>query len=128
MAEFQAPAAADEAVPDPGAMNLIELLRLARQAVATARAHDLLALDTLQVTVEEMMAWVTERLAALAPEERISAEPLFAELTVPARWVALFLAILELVKAGLVRVDQQGLFNPIFLTRTAALGGTAPAP
>jgi chromatin segregation and condensation protein Rec8/ScpA/Scc1 (kleisin family) len=119
MAEFQAPAAADEAAPDPGAMNLIELLRLARQAVATARAHDLLALDTLQVTVEEMMAWVTERLAALSPEERISAEPLFAEQTGSARWVALFLALLELAKAGLVHLDQQGLFTPIFLTRTA---------
>ena len=65
IAEFQGASAADEDVaPDPGSMNLLELLRLARQAVATARAHDLLQLDTPQVTVAEMMAWLRDRIAA----------------------------------------------------------------
>ncbi len=118
--EFQAaPAEEDDPAPDPGSMNLLELLRLARLAVETARAHDLLRLDTPQVTVEEMMAWLTGRLAAVSPGERLPAEPLWAEQNGPAYSVALFLAMLELAKAGIVRLDQQGLFAPIFLTRAA---------
>ena len=120
IAEFQAAAAAeDDPARDPGSMNLLELLRLARQAVATARAHDLLQLDTPQVTVAEMMAWLRERLAALSPAERLSAEPLFADQPGPGRGVALFLAMLELARAGSISLEQQGLFTPIFLTRTA---------
>ena len=120
IAEFQAPAAAEDDDParEPGSMNLLELLRLARQAVATARAHELLQLDTPQVTVAEMMAWLSERLAAFSPAERLSAVPLFAEQAGPGRGVALFLAILELARAGSISLEQQDLFTPIFLTRT----------
>jgi segregation and condensation protein A len=119
IAEFQAPAAEDDDLArHPGSMNLLELLRLARQAVETARAHDLLQLDIPQITVAEMMAWLSERLAALSPAERLSAEPLFANQPGPGRGVALFLAMLELARAGSVSLEQQGLFTPIFLTRT----------
>jgi len=118
--ELQAAVAAEDGpAHDPGSMNLLELLRLARQAVATARAHDLLQLDTPQVTVAEMMAWLRERLAALAPAERLSAEPLFADQPSPGRCVALFLAMLELARTGSISLEQHGRFTPIFLTRTA---------
>ena len=97
-------------------MNLLELLRLARQAVATARAHDLLRLDTAQVTMAEMMAWLSERMAPFSPAERLSA-PLFAEQASPGRGVALFLAM-SWPGRDPSRLEQQGLFAPIFLTRT----------
>lgn len=118
--EFEgAPVEDDDTARDPGSMNLMELLRLARQAVDTARAHDLLGLDTPRVTVEEMMAWLTKHLAAVSPEQRQSAEPLFAQQPSRGHWVALFLAILELAKAGAIRLEQQGLFTSIFLSRKA---------
>jgi segregation and condensation protein A len=116
MAEFLQPAAEDaEPVAASGSMNLLELLQLARKAVETARTHDLLQLDTPQVTIEEMIAWLRDRLASLPPQERLSVEPLFYELTDPARRVALFLAILELTKTGVLRLDQQDSFTPIFI-------------
>ena len=116
--EFQTPwREDDDPGRNPGSMNLMELLRLARKAVETARAHDLLGLDKPEVTVEEMTAWVMERMAASSPEERVCAEPWFVEQNSRERWVALFLAMLEMEKAGIVRLEQQGLFAPIFLTR-----------
>jgi segregation and condensation protein A len=119
MEEFQATSTADdEPLPDAGSMNLVELLRLARKAVETARTHELLQLDTSQVTVEEMIAWLKDRLCAVSPGERLSAEPLLCEQTGSPRRVALFLAMLELAREGSVRLDQQGLFTPIFIHRT----------
>ena len=118
--EFQAPPAETDAERDPGAMNLLELLRLARQAVATARAHELLALDTPQVTVEEMMIWLRERLAASAGMP-LSSDALFAEQPGLPRSVALFLAILECAKLGEVSLDQVSAFSPIFLSNISSV-------
>ena len=116
LAEFTDPPPADEQMPaDPGAINLLELLRLARKAVETARSHEMLQLDAPQATVEEMIAWLEERLAA-APAERVSADGLFAQQAGVSRWAALFLALLELCKAGRIGLDQDGLFTPIFIT------------
>jgi chromatin segregation and condensation protein Rec8/ScpA/Scc1 (kleisin family) len=65
-----------------------------------------------------MIAWLKDRFSASSFDERSSAEPLFGEQASPARRVALFLAILEMAREGSIRLDQQGLFTPIFIYRT----------
>jgi segregation and condensation protein A len=115
MTQFEEPSAGDgNADLASGSMNLLELLQLARKAVETPRTHELLQLDTSQVTVEEMKAWLQARLAL---EKSISSEVLFCEQTDPPRRIALFLAMLELARLGDLRLDQEGLFTPIFVHR-----------
>jgi segregation and condensation protein A len=111
---------AEELAPDPGSINLMELLRLARKAVETARTHDLLELDTPQVTVEEMITWVRDRIEKSSPDECFSADPLFCEQSSPARRIALFLAILEMARVGSISLDQRDLFAQILLRRVQA--------
>jgi segregation and condensation protein A len=119
--EFEASSNPDEEVaPDAGSINLMELLRLARKAVETARTHDLLELDTPQVTVEEMIAWLKVRIEKRSPDECFSADALLCEQASPARRIALFLAILEMARGGSINLDQPGLFAPIFLRRIQA--------
>jgi segregation and condensation protein A len=115
MEEFRAVAEEEDEARDPGVMNLHELLRLARKAVETARAHDALGLDTAEVSTAEMAAWLRERLEGAGPEERVVAEPLLAEQADRAHWVALFLAMLEMAKDGAVRLEQEELFGPLSL-------------
>jgi len=65
-----------------------------------------------------MAVWLTGRIAGLPPDEPLSAQPLFAEQHDRKRWIALFLAILELARTGVITLDQRGLFDPLLLTRT----------
>jgi len=113
MAEFEEPSAEGCVPVAPGSMNLLELLQLARRAVETARTHDLLQLDRSQVSVAEMMVWLQGRMAFLPRGELVSSEDLFCEQTDPARRVALFLAMLEMARAGALHLDQRDLFAPI---------------
>jgi segregation and condensation protein A len=119
--EFEASLIPDEQrAPDPGSINLMELLRLARKAVETARTHDMLELDTPQITVEEMISWLKDQIEKRSPNEYFSADPLFCEEANPARRIALFLGILEMARDGSINVDQRDVFAPIFLRRVQA--------
>jgi chromatin segregation and condensation protein Rec8/ScpA/Scc1 (kleisin family) len=114
--EPDAPAPLD----DEPTLNLLDVLRLARQALETARAHRELDVSPASVTVEEMIRWIDAELTAggvldadAALSSQVSAE----------RAVALFLAILELGREAEIRIEQEGLFAPIRLYRN---GPTVP--
>lgn len=111
-------------VADPvpsGTMNLLEVLRLAKQALETARSYDLI-FPSESVTVEQMERWLEERLGPDFQEG--SADRLLAEQPTADRRAALFLAILEMAKAGQFRVEQTECFGPVRLL--GAKGTTVP--
>jgi segregation and condensation protein A len=115
--EFEQPPAEPDQPADPASMNLLEILELAQKALETARTHDLLQLDSTGVTIAEMMLWLQSRLSGLNGNAPLSCDALFAEQPAPPRQIALFLAMLELAKAGGIRLEQDAPFAPIYLAR-----------
>jgi segregation and condensation protein A len=106
--------AGEELAREPGAMNLIEVLRLARQALETAYTYEV-AVPPESVSVEEMMRWLNQRV--LSGTRPLDSGVLFSELDSADRKSALFLAMLEMSKAGRIRLEQHQTFAPITITR-----------
>lgn len=103
--------------PDPSALlsgvTLEDLVRAAQEAL---RAHPAPAVETVIIpplfTVAEQMARIQERLAQV---DRLCFQDLLAEVRRRAEVVITLLAVLELIKQALIRVQQEGLFGPIFI-------------
>jgi segregation and condensation protein A len=95
-----------------GTINLLEVLRLAKQALETARAYELI-FPMESVTVEEMEHWLDQRIAADFEEGTV--DQFLAEQSTTDRKAALFLAVLETVKSGRMRLEQSECFGPIKL-------------
>jgi segregation and condensation protein A len=100
----------DQVPPEGSSLNVLDVLRLARQALDTARNYDLLGTEAAEITVEEMMVWLERRLAAGGA---LSCDELFAEQDGRPRQVALFLAMLELSRLGGIRLEQPEDSDPI---------------
>lgn len=98
-------------------MNLLDILRLARQALETAQAYEVVY-PAESVTVEEMQDWLKSRL--MEARDGCSANTILLEQTSMDRRAALFLAMLELAKTGDVVLDQDECFGPIALWRPCA--------
>ena len=111
--DFEEPTATEPGAP--GVLNLIQILRLAKQALDTARTYEIVS-PAESVTVEEMMQWLDERIGAV----RTDAGRLLKEESGERR-SALFLAVLEMVKAERLSVDQRQCFGPIWLWRNRAV-------
>jgi segregation and condensation protein A len=108
MHEFRLP---EEEVPaEDGTLNLLQVLRVAQQALATARTYQLV-MPTDSVEIAEMIAWLEKRLAATP--SGLEAGGLLAEQPDPPHRVALFLAMLEMAKSARVSLEQQQGFGPI---------------
>lgn len=101
-----------------GFINLLDLVRLAKKAVETARTHEILQFDQDEVSLEEMISWLQPRLATLGPTASLPCDHLFQAQPDRRHQVALFLAILELSKLGNLRVEQSAIFGQIHLYRT----------
>jgi segregation and condensation protein A len=102
---------------DPSAVlygvTLEDLLRAAQEAL---RAHPAPAVETViappLITVAEQIQRIQEQLARAG---RICFQDLVLEYTGRAEVVITLLAVLELIKQAHVRVQQEGLFGPIFI-------------
>jgi len=103
-------------------LNLLQILRLAQQALATARNYDLVTPDD-PVSVEEMMDWLEDRMAG-TPDSLEGMALLAAQPDAPHR-TALFLAMLEMAKSAGIRLDQPTGFGPITITKCPC-GTTVP--
>jgi segregation and condensation protein A len=95
-----------------GTMNLHEVLRVAKTALATAKAHRLLNLQREPVTVEGMMRWLGQKLNQLEPGQFLTSTDLFAAQTTAERRVALLLGILELARTQDIRLRQEEFLAP----------------
>ena len=102
--------------PEPaewgGRLNLLQVLRLAEQALAAARTYDLIT-PADSVDVAEMIRWLVERLQAEAPV--LEARPLFEQQPDAAHRMALFLGMLEMAKEAQITLEQEQCFGPIYL-------------
>lgn len=105
----------DDAEPS-ARMSLFQVLELAQKALEAARVHQALQMNREPVTVLEMMNWLKPRLPG---QGYLFAEPLFDEQDTPERKAALFLAMLEMAKAGNLKIQQAGPFQPIHLQSAA---------
>jgi segregation and condensation protein A len=112
-AEFESAAEPQAAGPDP-ALNLLQILRLAQEALATARSYDLVTPDD-PVSVEEMTRWLENRLdGSPGPLEGTA---LLAEQPDPPHRNTLFLAMLELARSSRILMEQQVGFGPITISK-----------
>jgi segregation and condensation protein A len=103
---------------DPGTMNLFEVLQLAKKALETARTHQILRLEEERVTVEQMVAWLSRKLAEHPFANPLPSEILFREQSDLSREIALFLAMLEMSRRGELDLEQASEFGPIYLWRS----------
>ncbi|HZR63567.1 MAG TPA: segregation/condensation protein A [Terriglobales bacterium] len=108
-----------------GSLNLLELARLAKKALETARNHQMLQFGKREVSIQDMIEWLQPRLSALDSGDSLPFDPLFNAQPDNLRRVALFLAVLELSKAGKFRLEQRDAFEPILLARPVN-GTTVP--
>jgi segregation and condensation protein A len=109
-------------VPTPerrrGTMNLLEVLRVTKRAVATAKAHRLLSREREAVTVEEMIRWLGQRMKR-ADGRPLASTELFIDQATAERRAALFLAILEMARAQKARLQQEAFLAPIHICPSA---------
>jgi segregation and condensation protein A len=99
-----------------GTMNLLEVLRVAKTALATAKAHRLLRLKREAVTLEDMIRWLGQRMEQLSGQQFLTTTELFtAQNTVEGR-AALFLAILEMARTQQVCLHQEEFLAPIHIS------------
>jgi segregation and condensation protein A len=123
MEEYREPS--NEELPaGDGALNLLQVLRLAQQALHAARIYETVT-PADAVSVEEMMRWLEERLGSVPG--RMEAEPLMAEQPSRQHSAALFLAMLELAKDARIQLEQDQSFGPIFLEGLPGQMDTAQA-
>lgn len=108
----------DPEITDPGTLNLVEVLQLARKALETARAHQTLRLEEDRVTVEEMSNWLARKLAEYPFASSLPSDILFREQSGLPRSIALFLAMLEMSRRGDYGLEQASEFSPIYISRT----------
>jgi len=105
----------------PGTMNLREVLRVAKTALATAKAHRLLNPKRQPVTVEGMIRWLGERMTQLEPGQFLTSTDLFAGQVTADRRAALFLAILEMARAQEVHLHQEKFMEPFCVSAAPRL-------
>jgi segregation and condensation protein A len=105
-----APSAETELPEAGGALNLLQVLHLARKALAAARTHDLLA-PSNSVDDALMVQWLEQKLAA--SPSGVAAGPLLVEQPDGPHRTALFLAMLQMAKDARIRLEQPECFGPI---------------
>lgn len=115
--EFPAESSATPGVS--GTMNLLEILRLAKLSLETARTYEII-FPAESVTVEEMVRWIEGRMGGDFESGTISA--FFEEQATRDRQAALFLAALEMAKEGRIRLEQTECFGSVAVYK----GTTAP--
>lgn len=125
MAEFRQPSE-PEAVESEGRLNLLQVLKVAQEALAAARTYDLVA-PRDPVEVASMIQWLEERLRR-SPGV-LEADLLLEEQPDAPHRMALFLGMLEMAKSAQISLEQERCFGPIFLANLSgpsSNGTTAP--
>ncbi len=94
--------------------SLQDVVDAAMQALASARAAaSFRSTDFHEITVEDQLLWVAERMNALPVFMAVSTVPWFEEQPNTVARIALLLAMLELARQGFVLLYQVGEFTAI---------------
>jgi len=103
---------------DPGlAVTLFDLVKAFGEVLERVKNRPVYEVETADVTVTDMIRYVKERFLEIGPEEPLFILRIFAEQRTRRAMIALFLAVLELVRMQAVTVAQKDLFGEIALQR-----------
>jgi len=116
---FEEPA--EQGSADPATLNLFDVLQLAKKALELAQTHKTLRLQEEQVTVEQMIDWLSKKLDQLPYPNPLPSDVLFGEHQDVSSGIALFLAMLEMSRRGDFSLEQQAEFGPIYLCRAGVV-------
>ena len=110
-------------LPHPSnTLNLLDIVRLAKQALDSARAAESLDLRDSSPTIEQMMAFLEDELPLWGS---VTSGELFAAQPSRERQALLFLALLELAKAEKIHLQQVQPFEDLVVSGFR-YGTTAP--
>jgi segregation and condensation protein A len=103
---------------DPGlAVTLFDLVKAFGDLLERAKNRPVYEVEAADVTVSDMIRCVRERFLEMAPQDPLFILRLFEEQRTRRAMIALFLAVLELVRMQAVTVTQKDLFGEIALQR-----------
>ena len=103
---------------DPGlAVTLFDLVKAFGEVLDRTRLRPVYEVETADVTVPDMIRSLRDRFLAVAPDQPIFILRVFAEQRSRRAMVALFLAVLEMVRMQAVELTQKDLFGEIALRR-----------
>jgi segregation and condensation protein A len=98
-----------------GSMTLVEILRLAQQALATVSSSQDLAISPASVPMEEMLALLDRQLTRIPAGGRLDFSQLWTEAPTDQHRSSLFLALLEAARSRRLELEQDECFAPIWI-------------
>jgi len=103
---------------DPGlAVTLFDLVKAFGEVLDRAKLRPVYEVEAADVTVPDMIRNLRDRFLAVAPDQPIFILRIFEEQRSRRAMIALFLAVLEMVRMQAVEVTQKDLFGEIALRR-----------
>jgi segregation and condensation protein A len=103
---------------DPGlAVTLFDLVTAFNQILERAKNRPIYEVDAADVTVSDMIRYMKERFLEVPPDQPIFILRIFEQQRSRRAMIALFLAVLELVRMQAAVVTQKDLFGEIALVR-----------
>ncbi len=103
---------------DPGlAVTLFDLVKAFGDLLERAKNRPVYEVEAADLTVSDMIRYLRERFLEIAPQDPLFILRIFEEQRTRRAMIALFLAVLELVRMQAVTVTQKDLFGEIALQR-----------
>jgi segregation and condensation protein A len=103
---------------DPGlAITLFDLVKSFGELLERAKNRPIYEVESADVTVADMIRYLKERFVGLSPDKPVYILQIFEQQRTQRAMIALFLAVLEMVRMQAVVVTQKDLFGEIALVR-----------
>jgi segregation and condensation protein A len=103
---------------DPGlAITLFDLVKAFNEVLERAKNRPVYEVESADVTVSDMIRYLKSRFEEVGPDEPLFIVRIFEQQRTRRAMIALFLAVLELVRMQAVVVTQKDLFGEIALQR-----------
>jgi segregation and condensation protein A len=103
---------------DPGlAITLFDLVKAFGELLERAKNRPVYEVESADVTVSDMIRYLKERFLEVGPEQPVFILRIFEQQRTRRGMIALFLAVLEMVRMQAVVVTQKDLFGEIALQR-----------
>ena len=106
---------AEDAETDPGRISRLEICEMVDDALQVARSLPDLPLPGREAQMQRMIEWLRQCLKTHQTPQPLPANAVFSQLKKPANQVPLFLAMLEMTKAGEIGLEQAGDGEPLYL-------------
>lgn len=103
---------------DPGlAISIFDLVKAFGEVLERAKNRPVYEVESADVTVADMIRYLRERFVEIKPDEPVFIVRIFEQQRTRRAMIALFLAVLEMVRMQAVVVTQKDLFGEIALQR-----------